>query len=102
MCGLHQYAFFGGGQRAYAQCPTTETFNTAGLQTFQVPAGVTSITVETWGAGGRGTTNSTRNGRGGGGGGGGYSRSVLTVTPITTYNYTVGAGSTSDAQGGNS
>ena len=50
----------------------------------------------------RGTTNSTRNGRGGGGGGGGYSRSVLTVTPLTTYNYTVGAGSTSDAQGGNS
>jgi len=82
---------------------TVETFNTPGTQTFTVPAGVTSITVETWGAGGRGTSyTTTTSRRGGGGGGGAYSRSVLSVTPLNTFNIFVGSGSTSDSPGGNS
>ncbi|WP_146260445.1 glycine-rich domain-containing protein, partial [Algoriphagus chordae] len=71
------------------QCVITE--NTAGVHTFIVPAGVTEITVETWGAGGRGGSR-TNNGGSGGGGGGGYSRSIISVTPGETYSYTVGAG----------
>ncbi|MBL7980740.1 MAG: proprotein convertase P-domain-containing protein [Flavobacteriales bacterium] len=59
--------------------------------TYQVPTGVSQVTVECWGGGGRGGTRSN-NGAGGGGGGGAYARSVLTVTP-GTYTVTVGAGS---------
>jgi len=77
-------------------------FTTPGAGSIPIPTGVTSITVEVWGAGGRGTSHGvTSNGRGGGGGGA-YSRSVLSVTPLTSYNYFVGTGSTSDSQGGNS
>jgi len=76
-----------------------QTFSTSG--TFTVPVGVTSITVEAWGGGGKGGTR-TNNGGGGGGGGGAYVRSVMTVTPFTTYTVTVGAGSTSTSDGGDS
>ena len=61
--------------------------------TFTVPVGVTSITVELVGAGGKGINNG-----GGGGGGGGYAKGVYTVTPGTTLSITVGSisgGSTS-------
>ncbi|WP_025146883.1 Ig-like domain-containing protein, partial [Pedobacter jeongneungensis] len=75
--------------------------STPGSYTYIVPAGVTSLTVEVWGAGGRGGSRSTA-GRGGGGGGGGYSRSTVTVTPGNSYTYVVGAGSTSTAAGGSS
>ena len=57
-------------------------FNTSG--TFTVPAGVTSITVEAWGGGGRGgTRTSGHNVALAGGGGGAYSRSTLTVIQAT-------------------
>ena len=69
--------------------------------TYTVPAGVTQVTVECWGGGGRGGTRSS-NGRGGGGGGGAYSRSTVTVTPGNTYTVTVGAGSNSTSSGGDS
>lgn len=85
---------------AYGQCPTVETF-TSGSGTFIVPPGVTSITIQTWGGGGRGSTRSTSDG-GGGGGGGGFSQSTIAVTPGQSYNYSVGAGSTTIAAGGNS
>ncbi|MBL7940962.1 MAG: PKD domain-containing protein [Flavobacteriales bacterium] len=75
------------------------TYTTSG--TYVVPAGVTQITVECWGGGGRGGSR-TDAGPGGGGGGGAYARSVLTVTPSTTYTVTVGAGSSSTAAGGDS
>ncbi|MEB2776208.1 hypothetical protein SYJ56_12870 [Algoriphagus sp. D3-2-R+10] len=68
----------------------TQTFSTPGSDTFIVPAGVTSITVETWGAGGRGGSRSGSNGDTGGGGGGAYSRSILSVTPGQTINFYVG------------
>lgn len=79
----------------------TETYNTTGTHTFTVPAGVTEITVEVWGAGGGGGTR-TNNGRGGGGGGGAYARSVLTVIPGTSNSIIVGAGGGGSANGGNS
>lgn len=59
--------------------------------TFKVPAGVTSIIVECWGAGGAGggTSDNTRYG-GGGGAGGAYARRTLSVIPGDTYTVTVG------------
>jgi len=82
--------------------------NTPGTYTFTVPAGVTQVTVETWGAGGRGGSGTQANlpspndafGTYGGGGGGAYSRSTLNVTPGQILTYVVGAGSTSTAAGG--
>ncbi|MFA5557785.1 MAG: GEVED domain-containing protein [Flavobacteriaceae bacterium] len=85
----------------YAQT-VTQTFNSS--DSFTVPAGVTSITVQCWGAGGRGSTatNSAGTGRGGGGGGA-YASSVLTVVPGTIYTVTVGTGGNNDnINGGNS
>jgi len=68
---------------------------------FTVPADVTSIQVEAWGGGGKGGSRTTNTTAGGGGGGGGaYSMSPISVTPTTTYSYTVGSGSTTTAAGG--
>ena len=56
-----------------------------GSGTWTAPAGVTSITIECWGAGGGGgmDTNSN-NGGGGGGGGGAYAKvNNFAVTPGT-------------------
>lgn len=69
--------------------------------TFTVPAGVNSITVHTWGAGGKGSTLTTNTG-GGGGGGGAYARKVIATTPGTVYTVTVGTGATTTAAGGDS
>jgi Secretion system C-terminal sorting domain len=76
------------------------TFNSNGI--FVVPAGVTNITVETWGGGGAGGAGVGGSfwDAGGGGGGGGYSRSLLSVTPGSSFGVTVGAGGpTSSASG---
>jgi hypothetical protein len=72
---------------------TTTTFSTAGATTWVAPCGVTSVIVETWGAGGGGgsSNNTTTNG-GSGGGGGAYSKSTLTVTSGNTYYLNIGAG----------
>ncbi|MDO8367671.1 MAG: Ig-like domain-containing protein, partial [Saprospiraceae bacterium] len=79
------------------------TFNTPGATTWTAPAGVTTIQVETWGGGGSGAnvTPPATAGRGAGGGGA-YSRSIITVVPGTTYDLTVGAGSSTAAVGGTS
>ena len=73
----------------------TQIFSTSG--SFTVPAGVTKLTVEAWGAGGSGGEYSSSYGPGssGGGGGGAYSRSLLNVTPGSSYSYVVGAGGAS-------
>ncbi|HSF55854.1 MAG TPA: hypothetical protein VLA71_19020, partial [Algoriphagus sp.] len=86
----------GGMGEAFGQNP--RIFTTPGDGTFIVPAGVTSITVEVWGAGGRGGSR-TSNGEGGGGGGGAYSRSVIAVTPGQVFNYYVGFGSLTNQAG---
>jgi hypothetical protein len=69
---------------------TPETFSSPGATTWTCPAGVTSVTVECWGAGGGGVIAAPF--PPGGGGGGAYSRSTLTVIPGNVYPLTVGAG----------
>jgi hypothetical protein len=63
------------------EAQTTQVYNAN--DTFVVPAGVTSVQAEAWGAGGAGGGNSTNNDGGGGGGGGAYSRVTLSVTVAT-------------------
>ena len=75
--------------------PTSTVYNTSGTHSFVVPAGVSNLTVEVWGAGGGGGTD-----RGAGGGGGGYARSVLTVTPGATNTLVVGSGGGISTAGG--
>ncbi|PXY44564.1 hypothetical protein DMB68_13945 [Flavobacterium hydrophilum] len=75
----------------WAQPP--HTYTTPGNGTFKIPAGVTSLNVECWGAGGAGGGINNLLFGGGGGGGGAYTRSAtFGVTPATTLNYKVGAG----------
>ena len=69
---------------------SSQTFSTPGTYTFTVPCGVTSITVEVWGAGGGG-----HNGYNRGGGGGAFSQSAFSVIAGNTYAVTVGAGAAS-------
>ena len=85
----------------------TETFNSSG--SWEVPCGVTSVSVQVWGAGGGGVGDGVNNSSsaGYGGGGGGYSSSSISVTPGAIITYTVGGGgfggnaSNSNAPGGN-
>jgi|GEM_PF-1547437 len=77
---------------------TTDSFTTPGTGSFTVPAGVSQITVEVWGAGGGGSSANTA----AGGGGGGYARSVLAVSPGDAFSYTVGAGGAAGIDGGDS
>jgi hypothetical protein len=80
---------------AVSNCTGTSpgTFTTAdgnmGLVAFTPGPGVTSVTVQAWGAGGGGGGGSSVLG-GGGGGGGSNVTSVVTVTPCTTYAIDVG------------
>lgn len=74
----------------------SQTFNASG--SFTVPAGVTTVNVDAWGAGGAGGgTASTVIGAyvGGGGGGGGFTRGLnVSVIPGQTIPVTVGIGGT--------
>ena len=82
---------------------TTQTYTTPGTYTFTVPAGVSQITVEAWGAGGGGGGNNSNKDGAGGGGGGGYSRCILSVVAGNTYTVNVGHGGIggTGAQNGN-
>ncbi|MGE5317769.1 MAG: hypothetical protein ACM3ME_07215, partial [Chloroflexota bacterium] len=84
-----------GGERSVN---TSTPFTTPGAFTWTCPAGVTSITVECWGGGGKGgSVNGPNPQVGGGAGGGGYSKLVnYTVVPGNTYNGFVGGGSTAN------
>lgn len=71
---------------------------TGGFGTFTIPAGVTEVMVELWGAGSGGVTTSTSvsaaiQGRYFGGTSGGYASTVQTVTPGSGLTYSVGSGS---------
>jgi len=68
--------------------------NGQSANTFTAPAGVFSVTVEVWGAGGAGGgATGTNNRVGGGGGGGAYRKTTdVPVTPGSTYTITVGSG----------
>ncbi|MEM0997664.1 MAG: HYR domain-containing protein [Bacteroidota bacterium] len=71
-----------------AQTNTTQTFNfTGSVQSFTVPANVTSVNIQAWG--GQGRTNSGNNIAGGRGG---YATGNLAVTPGNTLYIYVGGG----------
>jgi len=70
--------------------------------TWTVPAGVTRVMVEMWGAGGGGSNGTPGPGFGIGGGGGGYARAFLRVTPGTVYSIQVGGGGANGQAGNNS
>ncbi|MFB9110503.1 T9SS sorting signal type C domain-containing protein [Flavobacterium gyeonganense] len=77
----------------WAQPP--HTYTTPGNGAFKIPAGVTTLNVECWGAGGAGggVYNLVSLFGGGGGGGGAYSKvSTFAVTPAASLSYKVGAG----------
>lgn len=94
---------FGGAGEVRGQCSVNvPPFTNTGSQQWTVPAGVTSITVDVWGAGGGGGRRRSSDGASGGGGGGAFSRSILTVTPGTTLTIFVGNGGGSDSDGQNS
>jgi len=77
--------------KVYYQSTTSPiTFLTNG--TFVVPEGVTEVTVQAWGAGGKGGGNFSPPVACGGGGGGAYASSKLTVTPGAAYTIQVGRG----------
>lgn len=89
-------------EQVRSQCVPITTIP-SGTGTYVVPAGVTTITVEVWGAGGRGGSRTATGGgvgRGGGGGGGAYSRSIFSVTPGQSFPYNVGVGSSNPSPGG--
>ena len=87
---------------ASAANATTTNFISSGTFTWTAPAGVTAVTVQTWGGGGKGGTR-TNQYTGGGGGGGAYSmKNSVSVTPGTGYTVVVGAGATNTAAGGDS
>ena len=69
------------------------TYTTDG--TFTVPAGVTSLTIEVWGAGGAG--GSAHTAKSGGGGGGAYSKRTVAVTPAQTFYIYTGRGAIASA-----
>ena len=78
---------------------TAITFNSSG--TFIPPAGVTSIKVECWGAGGAGGGATGNPAAGGGGAGGAYVRNnAITVIPGQSYTFTVGTGGVGAATAG--
>lgn len=92
----------GGGVQSGGSSSTTDTFTTT--STWVAPAGVTSVIVEAWGAGGRGANGDGFESGGGGGGGGAYSKKLsISVTPGNSYTVTVGVGgSTGTPAGGDS
>ena len=78
-----------GDQVSFNTLIQTDFTYTGGVQTFRVPAGVTSVTIETYGAqGGAGHSNLV-------GGKGGYAKGNLSVTPGEVLSLYVGG------QGGN-
>ena len=85
-----------------------QVFNASG--NFIVPAGVSKLYVEAWGAGGGGgggggggNNGGSGGGTGGGGGGGGYFKDIFTVSPGNTLAVvigTAGAGGSGGSMGG--
>lgn len=82
--------------------PNMNQFSGSG-GTFVIPANVTRIMVEVWGAGGGGGNGFSSNGVtaiGGGGGGGAYCKGIFSVTPGTSYTANIGAGGAGSASSG--
>ena len=89
---LYSFLFFFLTYFSFGQ--STFTDNTPGTgKTWTIPAGVTSITVEIWGAGGAGGGAISNRG-GAGGGGGAFSSRTFSVSPGRSVSYDVGSGGT--------
>lgn len=67
---------------------TTTVFTSSG--TWTAPAGVTSVTIDAWAAGGGGGRGTGGGNTGDAGGGGAYSGGTVTVVPATVYTVSVG------------
>lgn len=78
---------------AKAQSASIDSFTT-GSGSWQVPEGVSSITVEIWGAGGGGGGSSSNNNGGSGGGSGAYTKKTIDVIAGYQFNYSIGVGGT--------
>ena len=91
------FTFFALILATFSFAQTMQTFTTSG--SFIVPEGVSTITVELWGAGGGGGNGS---GRREGGGGGGYAFGEVSVTSGETINYIVGTGAVNTTGGSSS
>ncbi|MBS1593430.1 MAG: choice-of-anchor J domain-containing protein [Bacteroidetes bacterium] len=68
--------------------------------TWTCPTGVTSVTVQCWGAGGGGGGTNANPTAGSGGAGGAFAQGTVTVVPGTVYTVTVGAGGTAGSNSG--
>jgi RHS repeat-associated protein len=73
----------------YLVVPNAAVYAVAGASSYAVPAGITSVTLKTWGAGGAGSP------RGGVGGAGGFVQGTFAVQPGDTLELIVGAGAAS-------
>ena len=72
--------------------PTTTTYTTS--STWTTPANIRYAQIECWGGGGTGGPATGGGARAAGGAGGTYAKKTLTVTPTSSYVYTVGGAST--------
>ena len=81
-----------------------ETLTTPGSGSWTCPLGITSVTVQCWGAGGAGGScpGGYMQNCSGGGGGGAFSSSTIVVSPGVSYPYTIGSGGTVTSTNGNS
>ena len=75
----------------------SQTFTTN--TTWNSPTGVTSLTVQAWGAGGGGASSGKNKA---GGGGGAYASGLVAVTPASSYSIIVGSGGAPGNSGGSS
>lgn len=75
------------------------TITTVGAGSWTAPCGISSITIECWGAGGAGADATGNTSAGGGGSGGGYVKATYTVVPGNIYNYFVGTGGSNGGNG---
>lgn len=97
--GASVNATYSGSNDSYSATPGSETVYNSGSGNYTVPAGVESITVKMWGAGG--TAARPSGGYfGAGAGGGGFSKFSEAVTPGENIAYSVGASNSSSGGDG--
>ena len=87
-----------------AGIPSIQTFTTAGTHSWKAQPGVSTVSVQAWGAGGGGQGGDKPDVGGSGGGGGEYAAEpALAVTAGNSYSYTIppgGAGGNANVSGG--
>ncbi len=76
-----------------------ELISTSGNSSRKVPSGVTTLTIEGWGGGGRGASVNGSS-PGSGGGAGAYFLKTISVTPGQVIPFSIGTGDSTGADGG--